>query len=246
MELMMCKNEKVALTEVAAMLCRQKKVMLLAFCFPLLFFTALIWLKPLSYEFYSVFEVGDRGLDVALEQPVLQVEQLQDIYLPKVLAAHQKKWLEQGDADLAVQVLYKSGSRLIKLYTQAPLGREADVQALHNEVLQQMLAAHQKRLAQIEHALVVRKAALLAVIKSGEGVLSKLKLAEVRSEITGLETHLANLSASSISAVAVPGLKQTTFGRGELLGFAIVLCALLASLAGGIFIFIKAVRARLN
>lgn len=246
MELMMRDSGKVTLVDVTVMLCRQKKVMFLCFSCSLIVSAILIWLKPLNYDFYSVFEVGTRGLDVALERPDLLVEQMQDIYLPKTMTVHREKWLEKGDADLEVQVLYKAGSRLIKLYSQAPLKREVDVYALHDEVLRQVVLAHQERFAHIEHALVARKVALAYLTASGKGVYSELKLAENKAVLENLETQLANLSASSLGPVAVPSLKQTIFGRGELFGFALVLCGLLSLLAGAVSIFITAVRVRLD
>lgn len=240
-------NGKLGLIDVAVMLYQQKKVMFLCFCFSLVVFSVLIWLKPLRYDFYSVYEVGARGLDVALDRPELLVEQVQEIYLPKVLAAvRREESLGHNYSGLQVQVLYKVGSSLIKLYTQAPLGRETDVHALHSEILQKALEAHQKRLAHIEKALVMRRASLMDVVASGKGGLSRSKLAEKKYELVSVEIQLANLSASSLGPIAVSSLKQTMFGRGELFGFALFFCALLGLLSGVIAIFIMAVRARLD
>lgn len=239
-------DAKLALIDVVVMLCQHKKNMLLCFVCSLLIFSALIWLKPMRHDFYSVFEVGARGIDGALERPDMLVERMQDIFVPSVVGVHKEKWLGHGETDLEVKVLYKVGSNLIKLYTPAPRAREADVRALHEGVLQRALVVHQKRFTHVKHALMVRKEALVAVVDAGKGVYSKLKLAEKKAELAGLEAQLANLSASSFGPVAVPSIKQAVLGRGELFGFALVLCILLSFIAGAMSIFIAAVRARLD
>lgn len=239
------KDDRLALVEVAAMLYRQKAVIVLAFCVSLILSLGLIWAKPLGHDFNSVFVIGTRGLDAPLERPDLLIERLEVIHVPKALAAHRGKWREAGRDDLNLQVLYKAGSQMFKLYTLAPQERAVDVQALHQDILQQVLTEHAAALARIQLAWTKRKAAQQDIVDQGKTAMPKMELAEERYKLVSLTSSLDNISPSSINMMAVSGVKQMSFSRGQLTGFAAVFCALLALLAGGVSIFIQAVRARL-
>lgn len=246
MKSMVCDSGKLTLVDMAAMLCQQAKVIILFFICSLAIAIFLIWSKPVDYNFYSVYEVGTRGLDVALDGPDLLVERVQDIYLPRAIAEHRERWLESNYPALQVDILHNARSSLVKLHTRAPLSRHADVHALHEDLLQAMLSEHEKKLAHIKASLASRRNLLVAVVGPDKNIFSRRELAGKKQELINVELQLANLSESIIRIIAEPGFKQAMLGRGELFGFALVLCALLSILAGAVAIFITSVRARLN
>lgn len=241
-----CDSGKFTLVDMVAMLCQQAKVIILFFIFSLAIAVFLIWSKPVDYNFYSVYEVGARGLDVALEAPDLLVERAQDIYSPRAIAERRERWLESNYPVLQVDILHNARSSLVKLHTRAPLSRHADVHTLHKDLLQVMLSGARKRLTHIEASLVSRRNLLVAVVGPDKNIFSRRELAGKKQELMNVELQLANLSGSIIRIIAEPSFKQAMLGRGELFGFALVLCALLSILAGAVAIFITSVRTRLN
>jgi len=228
-------DERIGLIEVVLQLKTKLMIMLLVFVVAMMIFGFSVVFKSEVRNYHSFFEIGLRDLDVPIERPALVLEKLQVIYLPEVLSTYK---------DVSVTVSSGRGSSLIRLSTRSPVDNEEQVRFVHRQVLERLQVGHSVRLIKLENAYTSQREVLVQLLAAGQGELSDLKRAEHERVLVRLDRQLANLVPSKIHVLAEPAVGRINLGKGSALAAAAVFSVLLSLLAGGLALFIQALRTR--
>ncbi|MPT21135.1 MAG: hypothetical protein E2579_25930 [Pseudomonas sp.] len=226
---------RIGLVEIVLKLRTQLGVMLLVFAISMIVFAVLTFNKSELLEYRTVFEVGARDLDAPLERPDLILEEIQEVYLPQ---------MSESYGGLSISVYNMLGSNLIRLVTKANDADGEKVKRMHGKILERLLEDHSARLMKLETAYKAERAALVKLLDASEVGGDPLRRAHWQHALMTAERRLANLAPSTTHIVAGPAKEPVDFGWGSRIAAAVVFSTLLAVLAGGLGLFIQAVRLR--
>ncbi len=212
------------------------KLIILVFLISICGFALIIFSAPDAHNYQSVYEVGYRDLNAPIERADLIIERLNLVALPKLMVEY---------ADVNVSVFNLHGSSLIRLSTKASVEDGEAVRLVHQQVLEGLLANHTASYLKLEKTYTSQRNALVKLLKVTSDTLTDARRIEHERSLVWLDRQIAHLKPSKIHFVAKPVSGRFALSKGSQLSAAIVFSLLLSLLAGGVALFIQALRSRL-
>lgn len=236
-------DDEVSLVDLAVLLVKRWKLMLVIFLLVMLAAVAYALTRPASYTFTSLYAmaetVNEEGEFIGLETANAVLTKLDIMVLPRQTQAYlsERDW---SNLPFEVKTQHLGGTNLISLSSQADSPQADDIQALHQRILE--------AIAEEQTALLERKRAGLE--SRLDDFQNAMRAAGVTSGIlaepaNAIETELEGLHAGEIEQVA---LRSQSEGANIklIMALAVVLGVMLAIMGAFISHFIAAVRRSLK
>jgi uncharacterized protein involved in exopolysaccharide biosynthesis len=230
-------NDEISLVDLAKILIRRWKTMVLVFLVVVLGALAYVLLTERSYEYVSIYQVAEEEPGRALETPASVLAKVSNLYLgPETRKLRESATLESLPFEVAVA--HPNDTLLIRLGTEASENNHELVTQMHEALLARMIEGQQERVekhrASLERQLSNAERALEAVEQSTSDRAGEL-IASYTERLSDIQQGLTQLSEGEVAQVAVQSLEPAGTGRSLIMVLAIVLGGILAVI--GVFIF---------
>lgn len=241
-------NDEISLVDLAKIMVRRWKSMVLVFLVVVLGALAYVLLTERAYEYVSIYQVAEEAPGRALEAPASVLAKANNLYLgPETRKLRESAGLESLPFEVAAAS--PSDTLLIRLGSEASADNNELVTQMHEALLARMMAGQQERVekhrASLEQQLENAERALEAVEQSTSERAGEL-IANYTQRLAGIQQDLTQLSEGEVVQVAVQSLEPAGTGRSLIMVLAIVLGGMLAVIGVFIFEFGSIVRASLK
>lgn len=229
-------DDEISLVDLAMILARRWKALLIIFVVIVAISLAYALLMPRNYQYVSVYNVAEQNPTQALESPSSLVAKAHNLYL----GPQTRQLLEQQDLQrlpFEVQVSNPSDTLLVTLTSEANPEHAEQVEELHMQIVKSLQQAQQdlveRRRETLERQLESNRQALEAV-RDSDSVSAGELIATYTSRVAELETDLSDLRNGQVGQIAVKSLEPVGTSPKLILALGIVLGGMLAMI--GVFI----------
>ncbi|MWJ27627.1 lipopolysaccharide biosynthesis protein [Halomonas sp. ZH2S] len=241
-------NDEISLVDLAKILIKRWKTMVLIFLIVVLGALAYVLLTERSYEYVSIYQVAEEAPGRALETPASVLAKVNNLYVgPETRKLRESAGLES--LPFEVTVANPNDTLLIRLGSEASEDNHELVAQMHEGLLARMTEGQGERLerrqASLEQQLKNTEAALESVEQTNTEWGSEL-IASYTERLAGIQLRLTQLSEGQVVQVAMQSLEPTGTSRSLIMALALVLGGMLGVIAAFFSQFAVVVRDSLS
>ena len=237
-------NDEISLVDLAKILIKRWKIMVLVFLIVVLGALAYVLLIERSYEYVSIYQVAEEAPGRALEAPASVLAKVNSLYI----GSETRKLRESAGLEslpFGVTADNPSDTLLVRLGSEASTHNQELVAQMHEALLSRMIEEQSNRLERQQAALAQQlqntEAALESVAQTSTEWGSELA-ASYTERLADIRQDLTQLREGEVVQVAVQSLEPAGTGRSLIMVLAIVLGGMLAVIAAFFSQFVVLVR----
>ena len=226
-------NDEISLVDLAKILIKRWKIMVLTFLIVVLGALAYALLTERSYEYVSIYQVAEEEPGTGLETPSSVLAKVNNLYV----GAETRKLRESAGLEslpFEVAVTNPNDTLLIRLGSEASEGNHVLVTQMHEALLARMTEGQKERLESYQAALEQRLQSTERVLQAAEQSNSENAgelIASYTERLVEIQQELTQLSEGEVVQVAVQSLEPAGTGRSFIMVLAVVLGGMLAMLS---------------
>ncbi len=227
-------EDEISLIDLTKILVKRRKTVFLVALIPLLLALVFAFVKDKNYPFVTIYKTAEKDTNVALESVEALIEQVNNRYWPEV-SRHYQAEHDLQSMPFKLDVSNPKGTLLLVLTTDAEPSERKEVDRLHNQTLQGLIA-HQKNVLKSMTQRLQRQIdathKLIDQLKDSKSEKSTDLLSTYNQRLFSLEDQLSSYREGEMLQHAVEGGEATSMGKALVIAIGLVLgiiCGIVAA-----------------
>ena len=240
-------HDDITLVDFVVLLLKQWKIMLACVACIMLLTLLALWLKPVKYEFSTVYSIASyktpTGMREGLETPEAVIAKLENVFIEQ----QRRQLLDNEEIEgvpLSVEVTNPRNTLLLRIISESEAVHHPGIEQFHEGLVASIQEDQQQLFESMIVSLTAQQRAysqaLEAARESNSENASELE-ASFFEKMLQLERRIESLNPGNSTQLAVQSLETAGTGKTFILAFGVLVALLLAPLVAVFSVFARKV-----